>query len=562
MLRSLYIRNYLLVSELRLDFEAGLTVLTGETGAGKSMIVGAIDALLGEKFPRDSLGGERERAVVEGWFAISPLTELQEFVDDDDPADELIVRREFSRQGRTRTFLNDRPVNSDLLAKVRGRLVDFHGQREQNSLFDPLCQLDYVDAFAGSRERAIRVRELFQRRQALAREVGRLRAEIAAQQKERALLSYQLEEIERLGLRPGEEAEIESRLARLEGGEKLSADCQRLLSLLSEADPSLVTMAGQAKLVAGSIAKVDREFDNFLQEFGDISSRLKDVANSVRIYADSLQLDEAELNRLRERRGTLWDLRRKHGVSVDQILARADELKLLLQHGAELDREAEQKSVELTALDQELIAAARDLSAKRNKAAKALAAKIVEQLRPLGFPSPHFDIMLSSKSGSLSGADIGEHGLDSVQFLFTANPGTNPAPIADVASGGETSRVTLAIKSVLADAMSYPLLVYDEIDLGISGKTADAVGKALAELSRHHQVLVITHLPQIAARADRHLCVFKQTDGKTSETSARFLDQRERVEAIAALIAGVNITDQARASASELLRANGKLQAA
>jgi DNA repair protein RecN (Recombination protein N) len=562
MLRSLYIRNYLLVGELRLDFQPGLTVLTGETGAGKSMIVGALDALLGEKFPRDSVGADGERAVVEGNFSADQLEAFRSLLDEDDPQDELIVRREISRQGRTRTFLNDRPVNAEVLAAVRRAIVDFHGQREQNSLFDPLRQLDYVDAYAETRERAARVRDLFQRRLALAREVGRLKAEMAAQLKERALLTYQLEEIERLGLKPGEEAEIEQRLARLEGGERLAADANRLLAILAESEPSLVALAGQTKLIAAAIAKIDREFEAYTSEFGDIASRLKDLATSIRHYADGLQLDEGELNRLRERRGILWDLRRKHGVSVEQILARGDELKLLLARGEELARDVEAKSAELALLEHELVSEAVELSARRAKAVKPLTAKISGQLRPLGFPDPLFEILLTAKPGPLSGTDVSETGIDSVQFLFTANPGTKLAPISDVASGGETSRVTLAIKSVLADTMAYPLLVYDEIDLGISGKTADAVGNALAGLARRHQVLVITHLPQIAAQADHHLNVSKQTDGKTSATSARFLNQRERVEAIATLIAGVNITDQARASASELLRANGKLQAA
>lgn len=557
MLQRLVIQDYLLVRRVELEFHDGLTVLSGETGAGKSMILGALDFLLGEKSPKDAVSSGAERAVIEGEFTVANPESLIGILDEDDLSGEWIrLRREISRQGRSRIWLNDHPLALDVLQKLREHLADFHGQREHQSLFKPSRQLEYLDSFAETREEAGRLGELYLKRGSSKRELDKARAELKSHQKDRALLEYQFQEIEKLGLRPGEEEEIEIRLAKLESSEKLASDASLLLNLLAEADSSLVALGGQARQTAASIARIDRDLSDVAGELSDITSRLKDLAEQVRHYLDSLNFDEAELVRLRDRRGLLWEMKRKHGLTVEQILSRASELRRFLEEGQTLESQCRKLETGLTALDVELLRSAKALSDKRRKAAAEFSERVVETLKPLGFIAPRFEAALTTPY-PLDPERIGSDGADRIEFLFCANPGGRMASLREVASGGESSRVTLAIKSVLSDRADYPLMVYDEMDLGISGRVADQVGRELHKLAKRHQVIVVTHLPQIASRADHHLLVSKTAHGNSAETTAEFLSGEERIHAVAMLIAGAKVTEKALASAGELLRQKG-----
>jgi DNA repair protein RecN (Recombination protein N) len=557
MLRRLVIRDYLLVRSAELDFQDGLTVLTGETGAGKSMILGALDVLLGEKPPKDAVADNAERAVIEGEFSRSLVSALPEVFDADDAAGEIRLRREIAKQGRSRFWLNDRPIVQELFIKLREALADFHGQREHQSLFKPAKQLEYLDAYAGTVEAARQTAQFHAQRAALYRDLELTRAALTLHRKDRALLEYQLQEIERLGLKPGEEEEIEARLAKLASAEKLASEAAQLLAILSEADLSLVTLGGQARQTAAGIARLDRDLNDVAAELGDISSRLKDLAEQVRHYLDGLNFDEAELVRLRERRGMLWEMKRKHGLSVEQILERAGELKNFLADGATLEEKCRGTEAALKDADERLARAARELSRRRHQAAVKFSADVVETMKPLGFSHPRFEVQIETQTEPLDASLITADGADRVIFLFSDNPGGRIAPLGDTVSGGESSRVTLAIKSVLSEKADYPLMVYDEMDLGISGRVADQVGKALHQLARRHQVIVVTHLPQIASRADHHLLITKNARDGRMETTVKFLSGDERVKAVAALLAGAHITEKSLASAGELLRQKG-----
>lgn len=558
MLRRLVIRDYLLVRQAELTLEPGLTVLTGETGAGKSMVVGALDVLLGERFPPDVTAHGAERTVVEGVFQIDPQRLRQVLPDDEAPENEVILRREITRQGRSRSWLNDHPLPLSQLQKLRAALADFHGQREHQTLFDPLQQLIYLDVFAGCTAEAAAVAEQAATRAAQKKECQRLQAELTAHRKDRALLEYQLEEIERLGLRAGEEESVVARLKKLESAERLAEETGRLCALLIESDTSLVTVAGQAKLLATAITRTDPELNPVADELAVVSSQLKDLGEQVRRYRDALHVDESELQRLRDRRSLLWELRRKHGQTLDEILSRSAEMKDLLKRGRQLEETCREREAELAATGERLVAAALRLSRARHKAAPEFSSRVLDALKPLGFPDPRFAAVLTSADEPFDPELISPQGADQVDFVFSANPGIPPLPIHRVASGGESSRVTLAIKSVLAGALDYPLMVYDEIDLGISGRVADQVGAALAKLAERHQVIVITHLPQIAARADRHLAVRKRTRSGATETTVEALSAEQRVEELAGLLAGPAITEKSRASAGEMLRQNDK----
>jgi len=563
MLRQLVIRDYLLVRRASLDFSAGVAAINGETGAGKSMVLGALDVLLGEHVPRDAVASGAERAVIEGMFAIERPTLLSGVISGDDydvGEGDLILRREIPRQGRVRSWLNDHPLPQEMLLRLRDVLADFHGQREHQSLFKPAIQLEYLDDFGDHGPLVEKVSRLFAQRSQQKRELLAAQTALTTHRKDRALLEYQLDEIERLGLKSGEQEQVEARLAKLESAEKLSVEASRLLGLLSESEPSVVGMAGTAKTIAAGILKVDRDLALIADELSEITARLKDIAGQVRQYLETLSFDEAELTRLRERRSVLWELRRKHGMTLEQILSRAGELKTLLEQGEAIEHQCEELDSSLEATDSELSAVAIELSKRRHVAAGQFAEGVVAALKPLGFPDPQFLVAVQSLAEPFDPDLMTANGVDRLEYLFSANPGSKPSPIGSVASGGESSRVTLAIKTVLSEKAEYPMMVYDEIDLGISGRVADQVGKALAHLARRHQVLVITHLAQIASRADHQLAISKLTRGDSAETTARFLTDDERVQAIAALIAGAKITDQSLASASELLRQSGKLK--
>jgi DNA repair protein RecN (Recombination protein N) len=561
MLTRLVIRDYLLVRRLELDFHPGLTVLTGETGAGKSMIAGALDVLLGERFPKDAFVDDAEKSVIEGYFLPTDARPIYELAGDSDveQTSEILLRREISRHGRTRSMLNDRPIPQDLLTKLRGMLADFHGQREHQSLFDAGTQLEYLDVFASSLALAVEVRELYEQWSAHERELERAEAKLNEYQKHRALLLYQLEEISRLGLKSGEEETIEARLNKLESAEKIAVEAARLGDLLADADSSMTSLSGKARFAAVAISRIDPEFSTLASEFSNLESQIKELSLLVRNYQDSLQFDPAELETLRERRGAIWKLKRKHGLTVEEILKRAEDLKILVDRGEELERDVDKFREQEEATRKLLAEKAVQLSKRRRTAAAEFSLAVVAAMKPLGFAAPRFEAGIESLPEPYEAAQLTENGGDRVQFMFSANPGTKLAPLAAVASGGESSRVTLAIKSVLASRIAYPMMIYDEIDLGISGKVADRVGTALSGLAQHHQVLVITHLPQIASCADHHLLVTKQTERGKTYTSVRYLNPEERVEAVASLIAGVNITDKALASASELLRQSGKI---
>ncbi|MBU0508375.1 DNA repair protein RecN [bacterium] len=531
-------------------------MLTGETGAGKSMILGALDVLLGARCPKDAVAESADRAIIEGEFHLSDLPGLTEKLFDAEVelGDDLIVRREIAKSGRGRIWLDDRPASLETMLRIRDRLADFHGQREQQSLFDPHRQIEYLDAFAGSSDLARDVAGLFIRRVALKRDLEQAKAALESFQRDRALLAYQLEEIARLGLKAGEEETLEARLRKLESLERLAEESARLADVLSESDPSLESLAGTSKNVAAAIAKTDPDLSSLAEELSVIASRIKDVAAGVRRYRDGLTLDEGELNKLRERRSLLWELRRKHGMTVEQILARADQMKERIAEGESREQAVHKMEDDLRLLSSELIERARDLSDRRSRSAKRFCSLVVKSLKPLGFDAPDFRVDIQTIPEPLDAERISAEGADRVEFLFSANPGKAAAPIQHVASGGESSRVTLAIKSVLSDKADYPLMIYDEIDIGISGRVADQVGRALSELAGRHQLLVITHLPQIASRADHHLLIEKKIRGAITETSARFLHGKERVQGVAMLMAGEKITERSLASASELLQ--------
>ncbi len=558
MLARLHIRNFLLVEEIELNFERGFTAITGETGAGKSMILGALQVVFGDSFGEQMIRDGAERAVIDVEFRLSCAEELEALVGEefcDSPSDVLSVRRELGRGGRARGFIQDRPATIELLKSVGDALMDFHGQRDSLSLFKPSRQLDFLDAFAHSSEEREAVASAYKTRHDLAAEREELLRDVQERRKEQALLAYQLEEIDRLGLREGEDVDIAAKLKKLEQSEKLIVLANQVAGLLEQDDVCAVSLTGQARQLAEEIKRIDAEFSDVVAELADLAARLRDVSGEVSHYAERIDVNPEELEKLRQRAATLSELRRKHGLDLNQILEQAAHMKSELDALAEMERKLSGIDSNLEKANQALSAAARVLSNKRKAAGISFAMAVEQTLKPLGFNKPSFEVSLDSVDFA-EVETISRSGADTVQFMFRASAGQALLPLAEVASGGESSRVTLAIKSVVAERMHYPLLVYDEIDLGISGRVAASVASLLYDLGREQQLIVVTHLPQIAARAEHQLHVSKSTSRDRTITNAAMLLPEQRAEAVAALLAGSEISGSALAAAGELLNSH------
>ncbi|MBU1919477.1 AAA family ATPase, partial [bacterium] len=458
MLAHLDISNYLLIRELALDFDTGLIVLTGETGAGKSMILGAVDVLMGKTFPKDAIRKGESKAVIEGTFRIADQEAIRKTAGDayfEDSGEELIIRRELSQSGRTRTFLNDQPLLQSLLPELREHLLDIHGQRENQSLYRPEKQLEFLDVFTGSLPDLQEFRKLYRKRSELNRILHDLQEKFAVHTREQSLLTYQLEEIERLGLTEGEEELIESRLRKLENSEKLREQAQLLHALLTEGEQAVSDRIGQARTIARELARTDEDIAPLASELKNIESQVKDLSAQIRDYMEGVEMDEEELESLRARRGVLWELKRKHGMNLNEIIARATELKDLLEEGEALKSRIETVGNELAHTDKQLIEAGERLSGKRRTAAGKLSKRIEDCLHPFGFSKARFQIAVESDL-PIQPNEVGKNGADRARFLFSANVGSDLAELSKAASGGEASRVMLAIKSVLADKIQYP----------------------------------------------------------------------------------------------------------
>lgn len=555
MLARLQIRDFLLVKDVNLDFQRGFTAITGETGAGKSMILGALRVLFGATLTEQMIRDGAERTIIEADFRLAAATDVRELLGEDywdDETSTISVRRELMRGGRARGFLQDRPATIDFLRQVGERVMDFHGQRDSLSLFRASRQLDFLDAFAGTSELCDQVSRQHRKRADLLLKRNGLQDEVQTRRKEQALLAYQLEEIERLGLKEGEEEDIASRLKRLEQAERLALLSGQIAGLLEQDDTCAISLVGQARQLADDAKRFDEHFAPIASELEDLAVRLRDLSSEVTRHAEQIVADPEELELLRQRAGTLSDLRRKHGVDIAQILLQARRMKETLAVLADMELQMAKTEEGLAEAESLLTSLASDLSAKRHSAAAQFSRIVTESLLPLGFASPKFEVKLDTPS-PLEAEQIHRNGADQIQFHFSGATGQPLLPLSDVASGGESSRVTLAIKSVVAERMNYPLLVYDEVDLGISGRIATAVANLLCDLGRAQQVIVVTHLPQIAARAEHHLLVSKLMRNRSAVTTAAMLKPDERAQAVAALLAGSEISGSALAAADDLL---------
>ena len=553
MLRELRLKNFAVVESVTVPFTPGLNVLTGETGAGKSILVDAIVLVRGARAQTDIIRAEAETATVEAVFAIDGAGAARGVLDEAgltaDDNGEIVVRRELARSGRHRAFVNDSPVTVGLLERVGDVLVEVHGQHEHQRLLEPARQLELLDRFADAEEAGARVEALYAKHRAAREEAERTRGAARDRAQREDLLRFQVGELDAARLRVGEKEELRAELRRVQHAERFTAGLTEAAALLADAPQSAAERLARAARILHDLGRLDAALAAPSEPIEAARIQLDEALGAIRRLRDGIVAEPGRLDAIHERLDALTRLERKYGDGEEAMLRFRDEaardLERLERHEEVM---AEQERV-LGALEAELAAAATALSSRRHSAAGRLATQVERALRALGMERAVFEVGLEPA------AEIGARGADRVELRLSTNPGEEVKALARVASGGELSRTMLALKSVLARADRVPTLVFDEVDAGIGGRVASVVAQTLASAAEGRQVLCVTHLAPIAALAAHHLRVSKSVRGGRTRMAVAPLAGDERVEEVARMLGGATTTAAAREHARDLLGA-------
>ncbi|HEY3898748.1 MAG TPA: DNA repair protein RecN [Chthoniobacter sp.] len=548
-LTSLRIRNLALVEELTWTLSAGFTVITGETGSGKSIIVGALKLILGERADKTLIRTGAESCTVEALFQFDDTRalnrQLEEFGVEPCEGGGLILKRVFSATGTNRQFINGSPTTLAVLHQLGDGLIDLHGPHDHQSLLSDTSQLDLLDAFADAAAPREKYEQHYQRWQRLIAEHTELSTSEASLEREIDLLRHQVHEIEAAQLRPEEEEELLARYNVATNSRRLLELSTHAVGRLSEADDAVLGRLTEIGRALRDLERLDPAAARFTESHLRAATELEDLARSLQDYGQEMDLDPERLAQLEERVSLFETLKRKYGGSIAEVIAfgeqAAERLRKIESRGTELDRLAKEIEAAHTAIAE----AGKKLGTRRNTAAPKLGASVTAQLRDLGFKKSDFRVGLTALEKP------GPHGLESIAFLFAPNPGEPPKPLKAIASSGEISRVMLAVKSSLAAQDTIPLLVFDEIDANVGGEIAHAVGAKMKSLAAAHQVLCISHLPQVAAQADTQFVVTKAFAKDRTTSQLEKVDGKARVEEIARMLGGKS--DSALAHARTLL---------
>lgn len=558
MLATLRIKNLALVADLTLELRPGCNVITGETGAGKSILIGALNLVLGERADRTLLRSGADSCTVEAVFDVARLrAPLRRFLDEGglEPCEDhqLVLKRVFTANGTNRQFVNGSPTTLNVLAAIGEWLVDMHGPHDHQSLLYPAKQLAILDAFGrleGDREAFA---ELVRRRAALEAEKAALVVDEKTYTQQLDLLRFQVGEIEGARLQPGEDEQMEQEFHRASNAAKLLQLSQAALDVLAENESAVLTQTGIVGRTLQELQRVDAVAAGLVELHAQAVAALRELQTEISRYVGKVEVDPARLAGLEERLNLLHSLKRKYGASLAEIGAFGDDAKRRLQSLESRDAELARLNAALAKLEAEMLSAGKKLSAARKTIIPQLAKAVGKQLADLGFRQSQFDVALDTESEiSNLKSQIPQSGLDTIEFQFAPNPGEPARPLRAIASSGEMARVMLALKTVLAAEDEIPVLVFDEVDANVGGETANAVGEKMKQIAAKRQVLCITHLPQVAAPADAHYVVTKQVkDGRTL-TEIALLGKKERVTELARMLGGQS--DAARRHAEALLK--------
>lgn len=548
MLKHLLIRNYALIRELEMTPSGSLNVITGETGAGKSIMLGAIGLLLGNRADTKALWDEQEKCVTEGTFDLRGLRLKKLFSDLElEYDDDTIIRREINPAGKSRAFINDLPVTLDVLRQVGQRLMDIHSQHETLELGKQTFQLELLDAFAGNQKITEAYELAWQEFQHARAELSKWEADAARLKAEADYVNFQLTELTQAQLEEGEQGRLEEEQKVLEHAEEIKQRLVSVLARLSESDDAVANQLAEVRADLSAIAPFSEAYQKLLDRFNTVRLELADIANEASDINERVEFEPARFEAVQQRLSLLYQLQKKHRVNeVADLLKIQADLEQRAATTRSLDDTIARLQQTLDAAGKQVAAIGEQLSESRTRVMTSLKRQLASLLHDLGMPDARVEIHHQRVAPNA-------RGLDEVDVLFSANKGVAPRPLNQVASGGEFSRLMFAVKYVMAEKAALPTLVLDEIDTGVSGEVALKLGSLMKAMARNHQLIAISHLPQIAAKADTHYLVFKDQTGNKATTGIRLLAAEERVDEIAKMIGGAKPTPTARESARELM---------
>lgn len=551
MLKQLYIKNFTLIDELNIQMHPGFSVITGETGAGKSIILGAIGLLLGNRADSKSIKAGRDRCVIEAHFDLSKY-DMQQFFTDNDIDEDLsdtIIRRELTAAGKSRAFINDTPVSLTKMRELGEQLVDIHSQHQNLLLQKEDFQLNVVDIIAQDEKQRKNYETAYNQYKQANQKLNALKAEIEKNRENEDFLRFQFKELDEAQLQNGEQEELEQEYEMLSHSEDIKTALYQADNHLSGDDGNIIERLKQASEQLANIKDVYPEVTELLERIDSSYIELKDIAQEVNGLTDHVEFDPARLETINERLDKLNSLQQKfHVRDLGELIETYHQLKEQLSHIDHSDEDVEALEQEVTQLLEKAQKQAKELTAIRTKAAKKVEEEMKQRLIPLGIPNVRFSISLTEKP-------LCHDGGDKVSFLFSANKSTPLQPVTQVASGGEIARVMLSLKAMISGAVKLPTIIFDEIDTGVSGKIAEKMAQIMVEMGNHErQVLSITHLPQIAAMGSHHYKVSKEETDNGTISRMTELSQQERVQEIAQMLSGSDVSEAALANAKELLR--------
>ncbi|KQR68079.1 DNA repair protein RecN [Pedobacter sp. Leaf176] len=549
MLQKLSIRNYALIDSLDIEFDKGLNIITGETGAGKSIILGALSLILGQRAESKYFFNQDRKCIIEGHFLLADEHLRILFEENDlDFFNESMLRREISIDGKSRSFINDTPVNLSLLKQIGEKLIDIHSQHATQEINNPDFQLLIVDSLSNHSAILADYRTGFKK---LKTETARLKKLVTDADEARSKQDYEqflFNELEQANLKEGEQEELESELEKLTHAETIKKALLNASGLLTEGEPSAMQFLKEAQIQLQAIEKFDPEINALFERLRSTVIEIKDIAAETSGMEENTTHSAERLEFINQRLDLFYSLQQKHRVGNNsELIGIRSQLETSLDQLLSSDENIEILQKEIEQLKNELLNQANQLSSNRKKAIKAVEEQTAQTLKKVGMPSAR--LILSQTTIK----ELNKDGLDEINLLFTANAGQTPAPVNKVASGGELSRLMLAIKALLAKHTSLPTIIFDEIDTGISGETALKVGEVISDLGTDMQVISITHLPQIAAKGKSHYFVYKNEEGGKTTTGIRKLKQEERIGIIAEMLSGKNPGTSAIENAKELL---------
>lgn len=568
MIERLYIKNYLIIKESEIDFIKGLNILTGETGAGKSIIIDALSLILGERADYTKIKKNEEKLIVEAHFNFKNkkvvINALKKIVQEDDlNSENVIIRRELSKKGTSRNFINDSPVNTSDMKEIGDMIIDIHSQNEHQSLLNKETHIELLDNYSLPPEKSKNYRKEFNELKELITRYNNISSRKEEYSAKRKFIEFELKEINNLNPSVGEDIDLENELTKLENAEDISIALNTALKFLSEDELNSYTGISMAIKELRKISGYDKGLEKTVEELENSLVLVKESSDSLSRFRNSLNFDNERIEEIRKRISEITHLKKKYGLTLDEIITKGEELQKELHLAENFDYEIEKILKSISEKRQTVFKEAEEINELRIKKSKVLEKNIYDIFKEIGLENGEFKVQITNVTGEeedlltvkkgKENLRLGSSGYNEIEFLIKTNKGSEFSPLRKSASGGEISRIMLAIKTVLSEKDNVGILVFDEIDAGISGRVAQKVGKILKTLSKTHQIICITHLPQIAAMSEKHFHVSKNGNKDETIAAIKNLTEEEKITEIAKLVSGENITESARKSAMELI---------